>query len=485
MRKVLCSRNIVISFFFLFLATFFVVINSNSTSPFLLTRGLDSGIFQYMGYTILQGKVPYTDFFDHKGLFLYFFNALGLLLNKSWGILLLQILYMTMVLGVWYRGLVLVRNKAIRLLIIPMSLVCLYHCYSYGNLTEDWSLLFLSYPFMRYVRNIECNKWNFSSSELVCIGLCVGIITMIRVNNIAPILGIVVFCAYDAIRRKEIAYLSKAVSLIFLGWILPILLCVIYMYTIGGLGGLQDMFYANLTFNLDYNKDHVAPPYDMEYIKFIYKVLLPIPFILVACYKRKYYLPPILIGYAITLLAIGGVHHYHYLIIFLPLIVFCMGMIKGKYRIVLFLCIILFNVKTYYNQFSKENFSLYREDTTTKLGCLLANIPTEEREHVWSYNGAFLLREYIGNNFIQCNRLFLPWQMDISEDLKKTDYNKIAYVRPKYVLYAEYVEDWMNESARYSGRACDELFIKRNYVVISSVTFDDGTKVNCYKLIDN
>ena len=484
MKKIIKNKNIYIGIFFLLLATFFVVTNSDSTSPLFSTRCLDSEIFQYMGYIILQGKIPYTDFFDHKGLFLYFLNAIGLFVNRNWGIMLLQILYMTLVLCIWYKGLIMVKNLMIRLIIIPLSLVCLYHCYSCGNLTEDWCLLFISYPLMCYIRNTEINKREFSNIELVSIGLCAGIITMIRVNNVAPMLGVLVFCTYEAVRRSEYSYLLKAVGLIFTGWVFPIAICMLYMYIVGGLRGIQDMFYANFTFNLEYNKDHAAPPYDIEYVKYIYKILLPIPFLLIAGYKKKLYLPPILIGYIITLMTRGRVHHYHYLIVFLPLFVYSLGVVKGKYRLVLFACILLFNVKTFYNQFSIKHFSLSYENTASKIECLFAKIPKEDRTQVWSYNGTFLLKEYIQNDFIQCNRMFLPWQIDISKDLRKTEYNKIIRIRPKYVLYAYYVENWMNESAHYSGRVADEDFIKKNYAVISSVSFEDGVKVDCYKLKD-
>lgn len=484
MEKNLKTKNIYIGIYSLLLATFFVVTNSDSTSPLFSTRCLDSGIFQYMGYAILQGKIPYTDFFDHKGLFLYFFNALGLLINKSWGIMLLQILYMALVLGVWYKGLIMVKNQLVRLAIIPIALVCLYHCYSCGNITEDWSLLFISYPLMRYIRNTELNRSNFSNTDLISIGICTGIITMIRVNNVAPMLGVLIYCTYDAIRRKEFAYLLRAIGLIFAGWTLPIIICIFYMYLVGGIKGIQDMFYANLIFNLDYNKDHAAPPYDIEYVKFIYKTLLPIPFILIAGYRKKQYLPPILIGYIITLMTIGGVHHYHYLIVFLPLIVYSIGIVKGKYQVALFVCILLFNAKTFYNQFSIAHFSLNHENTTAKLERLIEKIPKEERMYVWSYNGTFLLKEYIGNDLIQCNRVFLPWQIDISDGLKSTEENKITKIRPRYIIYADYVEKWMNESVQYSGRIVDEDFIKKNYMVVSSVTFYEGIKVDCYKLKD-
>ena len=38
-------------------------------------------IFQQIGYAILEGKVPYIDVFDHKGFYLFLFQAFGLFIG--------------------------------------------------------------------------------------------------------------------------------------------------------------------------------------------------------------------------------------------------------------------------------------------------------------------------------------------------------------------------------------------------------------------
>ena len=482
MKRTLSSRNFLISCFFLFLATSFVVTYSYTTSPLFPIRNLDSEIFQYMGYIILHGKIPYTDYFDHKGLFLYFFNALGLLISKQWGVLLLQILYLTIVLVVWYKGIVVIKNQLLRIAIIPIALLCLHNYYNGGNLTEDWSLLFISFPIMRYIRNTELNRTHFTSLELLQIGICLGIITNIRINNIAPLFGLFVICAYDAIKRHEISYLLHSIYIIILGWLIPVFICTIYMYAVGGVRGVYDMIFANLVFNMDYNKTFPAPPLNMEYVKYIYKILLPIPFLLIAGYKKKNLSLLIGIGYIVTLLTLGGKHYAHYYMVFIPLMVYSIGIVKEKIRFLFIICILGLNLKTFYDQFSWNYYFKSYENSAAKFGKLIENIPIEDRDKIWSYNGACLLKEYIGNDIIQCNRMFLAWHSDISKELKQTEYNKITKEHPKYVIYAYYSEKWMNRVANYGGKAIDEDFIKKNYAVISSVSFQDGVKVDCYKL---
>lgn len=45
----------------------------------------DSSVYQYIGYLICDGRVPYVDAFDHKGPYHYIVNALGYFINPRWG----------------------------------------------------------------------------------------------------------------------------------------------------------------------------------------------------------------------------------------------------------------------------------------------------------------------------------------------------------------------------------------------------------------
>ncbi|MDD6240372.1 MAG: hypothetical protein PUA93_02150 [Eubacteriales bacterium] len=53
---------------------------------------IDSAFFQYTGKLILEGKIPYRDFFDHKGPLVFYYNALGALMGERFGIAFLTFL---------------------------------------------------------------------------------------------------------------------------------------------------------------------------------------------------------------------------------------------------------------------------------------------------------------------------------------------------------------------------------------------------------
>ncbi|MCD6364547.1 MAG: hypothetical protein J7M14_01600, partial [Planctomycetes bacterium] len=63
------------------------VLFSTRYAPPFRPIGRDSGVFLTGGQMLLQGKLPYVDFWDHKPPLIYFFNAAGLALGAGrWGV---------------------------------------------------------------------------------------------------------------------------------------------------------------------------------------------------------------------------------------------------------------------------------------------------------------------------------------------------------------------------------------------------------------
>ena len=77
-------RN-VLSCIFLFLLTALIL---NLANPLFDKPSRDGGFFLYAGQQILNGKIPYLDFWDSKGPAIFYINALGLWLGggSRWGV---------------------------------------------------------------------------------------------------------------------------------------------------------------------------------------------------------------------------------------------------------------------------------------------------------------------------------------------------------------------------------------------------------------
>ena len=109
---------------------------------FIAKPGGDSAIFMYVAQGILEGEVPYLDRWDHKGPLLYLINAVGLLIEESWGIWIVQALFL---LGTIYFALIMLRKAfgiTPALFALALFLILFSRFNPPGNYTEQYALLF-------------------------------------------------------------------------------------------------------------------------------------------------------------------------------------------------------------------------------------------------------------------------------------------------------------------------------------------------------
>lgn len=485
------KNDIIVYIISLLVATFFVLTNSDSTSPLFHEGRLDSDIFQYVGYAITKGKIPYTDVFDHKGLFLYWIEALGYLINPSWGVFFLQIINLSLVILIWNKILIRQPNLYVRLGTLFLCLLALYAYYSGGNLTEEWSLLPVSYPFLLYYKNQWSNRMDFSNGQLLTIGICMGILFLIRPNNAAPVVGMLIYCLFHSLWRKEYAYIGRSVGLILVGFLIPTLLAVIYMLVIAGKKGVFDMIYGTVIFNIEYSagRGNTLIGNIKGHANYIYKVMLPLFPLFILLPRNRNNVLLVLLSTIITLLSLGGTCFYHYLMIFIPLLALSINCITSPKWLYLFIgFMILIYGKTFYRQFDIHHFQCSNIDSEyIAFEQVLSKIPEKDRDNIWNMGGGFLIRYFKKAGILQQNRMLLLFQLNISPSLYKTEAHKIQKSKPKYIIGADFAQSWMNDAMMYTPNTSDVYtisdleFIQTNYSVISSAYWPDGTEIICYR----
>ena len=221
----------------LFLVAFlFVFLFSCTTSPLYEHHPFwfhgDSGIFQEMGVCLVQGGTPYVDLFDHKGPILWFIQALGIWISPRWGIMILQSISLFCTLVLWYKTAFLIIEKRWVSFAISLSgLLFLMAFYQRGNLCEEWCLPFISLPIYLYFyrwRKKHTPHPLYSTLDSFIIGLCVGVIAMIRLNNMAPIIGFVLWDFIMCLKHKEYKKLWTNISAICAGTVLIFLGCALF-----------------------------------------------------------------------------------------------------------------------------------------------------------------------------------------------------------------------------------------------------------------
>jgi len=472
-----------------------VILNSDSTSPFFYIWTLDSQIFQYMGYAMTESKIPYTDLFDHKGLFIYLVNALGYLINHDYGVHLLQIVNLSLTLMIWYRMLDGVDKVWRRHVYIIVALLCLCIYYDCGNMSEEWSLLFVSYPLWTYHRLLKEEKTQFDKKTLVLIGICIGVVTIIRLNNAAPVIGLLFYCLLRAWRRKEYSYIRWATLFIILGFAVPILLACLYMGMLGGIQGIIDMIYSTFFFNVEYMRIQGAASFNIEKYRYLFEVTLPLLIVLPLIRRKPEHVVPLLFCFLLTVVTLGKSFYDHYLITFIPLLVVSFACMEFyKYRNYLIVPLLAYYLIELPISFDDRHFDTHqRKANLEAFQQLISPIPEGERDQIWNLGSGYLLDVMKANHIIQMNRMILYFQLNVSRSLFEKEAYKIQSAKPKYViLWTEYPSDYayISNLTNYTaldggpGMDSDVQFVKENYRRLSSTKWADDGELACYTRID-
>lgn len=148
----------ILAFFFAFLACFFF---STSTSPLYPANNadliaLDSNLFLYEATLWMKGKVPYLDFYDHKGLYHLALDVIGLSMGGGgrYGVFALQILFDTLSLFGLFNALSLFRKDAIVPSLLGIFFLFFYAMGAGGNNEGEWILPWVSWAFYAESRAI-------------------------------------------------------------------------------------------------------------------------------------------------------------------------------------------------------------------------------------------------------------------------------------------------------------------------------------------
>lgn len=219
----------------------FVFLFSFSSSPLYLGYGGDSSVYKNMGWLILQGGTPYVDLYDNKGILLYLFNALGLLISPQWGICALQTLMLWGTLTVWDMMLREFGMGWARYAAIAVALLVLLLYYEGGGLTEDLSLLFISVPLYIWVK-AERRDAEIPMRGWLAMGLCAGTLAFIRINNVLPFAGFYLWSLGEMAVGRKWKLLARSLGMAAAGFAVVAALCVGYVAAAFGWPGVAAMF---------------------------------------------------------------------------------------------------------------------------------------------------------------------------------------------------------------------------------------------------
>lgn len=439
--KKICDSNL-LTFLIILLATFlYQLILSSSLSPLSILEGTDSCVFKQMGLTLIKGNVLYQDLFDHKGPFLYYINAMAQwLVPGRWGLFLFYVLNIAIVTFLWYKTALLYLNKKQAIFPVTIALFS-YLLVNYdGNLTEDWCLLPISYGFYLFAKYYK-TRMTPTLSEYFLLGVCMGLITMMRVNNMIAICCVILVYTIIFLKNRNYKEVIKMIVLLLLGFVLVISSILLILYLLYGTTGLSEMFYGAFTFNFEYMQSSQAVSPNRYRGILMYGVITTVLILLIVYYRKlnDKMSALLVLCYIATFAVIGTKGWSNYYIIFAPITMMTVTVlfkyIKRWQKLLIFMMFFAFIPYKTYNAIKTGIINTPARTFYGQTDEFINSLSNDEKNNIWNYNTTFrglAALQRIG--IVQVNRVILKFQMIISEKLRVSEMQRFEKKQPMWVM---------------------------------------------------
>lgn len=213
----------------------------------------DSAIFEIIGKYWWQGDLPYIALWDQKGPLIFFVEMLGSLLPGTWGLYLLQIIFLSLsifVLFKFLKELESVWTKVYTFILFTVVYTCVN---AEGNLIEEYMLPLLmicTYTIYKWAKFADAEKHvrhNYINAFLY--GCVLGSSLMTRLTNALGVCGAVLVIAMVLIYNNQWKNLIHNTIAYVCGFLLVVIPFFVYFYI---KGIFEEMWFATFTYNLQY-----------------------------------------------------------------------------------------------------------------------------------------------------------------------------------------------------------------------------------------
>lgn len=215
------KKRLIDSILFVILSAAFLLFFSYYTSPISWAEGFDAAFFRLVGQGMTKGMLPYRDFFDMKGPYLFLLEFLSQkLVYGRLGIFLVQCVFMALSFALMDRSHTVLcpsLNRWIRGCMLLPSMAVMAITLQGGNLTEELCLppvLLCMALGIRYCGTMEQlpHPWQWG----MIYGVCFGVISLIRVTNAVSVCAVVLTillnllfsCQWKSVLQNTAAFLA-------------------------------------------------------------------------------------------------------------------------------------------------------------------------------------------------------------------------------------------------------------------------------------
>lgn len=323
-------NNICIYPLFVIISILFQSVFSLNTSPLYIGYGGDSANYLSMGNMLLNGLIPYLDFFDHKGPMVIFIQAFGQsIIPGRTGIFILQIINLSIILMLIFLTSKLFIDRIGSILVSLSALFFFSFTTEGGNMTEEYSLIFIMISIYLSSQLLIDQKYNIKPLHAFIIGLCASFLFWIRLNNMGVVCACFTFIFIVCIKLENKKHLFDFILYFILGFLVVSAPVLIYFMV---KDALFDMIFAAFLYNLKYiGLNMPESPYETYRgtILHIFKAWMPFIILLIGTIMyfikvKKYRIilwSVLLVGYSYITTHVGAAY-YHYMTMNIPCLVF-------------------------------------------------------------------------------------------------------------------------------------------------------------------
>ena len=253
-----------LSYFIIFVATFTIMFFTLAISPKFPTYYFqyNQQIFYIIGKMMKNGKIPYVDMIDHKGIYIFILHYIAELIceNNHIGLFLLGLISMYLAAIIIFKLVLLFTNQntksisifiAIIVSILSVVLQCIYY-FSMGPLQcETFILPLISYSIYLYCKSILNSDTDSVPKSMFIHGVLAGVILFIKANYCLFYLSIIILTLNSLLKNKN----YKQIYLCFLYGIAGVFVAILpgLVYCIAN-NCLYEMIYNSFVVNAIYSK---------------------------------------------------------------------------------------------------------------------------------------------------------------------------------------------------------------------------------------
>lgn len=237
------------------LVSAFLLIMLASRSSFLYpcNNWNDANSYFSVGKALFNGKMPYRDVFDQKGMYLYFFYGLAYLVSHTTfaGVFLLEVLLAAFDLFGICRILHLYVKRGTALMLSPLTLAVIISSYSFywGGSAEEVNLPFLIWG-LYFVLDYFKNKYpaeKMSWRTVFMGGILAGMVANIKFTSLGFFFAWMMCVAFSFLALKDLRGAVKGCILFLAGMAVPFVPWVVYF----GLNhGLYEWYWGYVYINV-------------------------------------------------------------------------------------------------------------------------------------------------------------------------------------------------------------------------------------------